>query len=132
MTKTAPVVLLLLAATFTACKKKATCTAGHGGNLELVLFPQHHAKPIFSQDAYRDTAYIKFNTQDAPGTSDYDLVIAGEAGEEHIHIPGMKCGSYYIYCTGYDTSIHQRVKGGIPYNTSQTSGEIDINVPVSE
>ena len=117
-----------------ACNKKDDCVAGTGGAVTIAAFPQHHTKPIYSQATYLDSAFIKFNTQSFPGTSpsDYDLVIAGEEGEDHVHIQNLKCGDYYIYMTGWDTSINQRVTGGIPYSFSQTSGEIDLDVPVTE
>ena len=122
--------LLLLA----GCTKENTCSSGTGGDLTLVIFPEHHGKPIYSQEGYRDTVMVKFNTQEFPGASPslYDLVLAGDSGEDHIHITGMKCGDYYLYCAGFDTSISQRVTGGMPYSTSQTSGELDIKVPVTE
>ena len=117
-----------------SCKKEDECVAGTGGAVTIAAFPQHHEKPIVSQDNYLDSAYIKFNAQEFPGThaSDYDLVIAGEAGEDHVHIPNLKCGDYYIYMTGFDTSINMRVTGGIPYSFTETSGEKDVLVPVTE
>jgi len=118
-----------------SCKKDNNCTAGTGGAVTIAAFPQHHTKPIFSTGGdHTDTAYVKFGTQDFPGTNpaSYDLVIAGDSGEDHVHIPNLKCGNYYIYMTGFDTSINQRVTGGIPYSFSQTSGEIDLDVPVTE
>lgn len=129
--------ILLLTTTvfiFSCNKKKDECKAGKGGSLTFVVFPQHHGASVVSRDNYRDTVYIKYNTSDAPGTnpSNYDLVVFGEENENHIHVPEMGCGNYYIYAVGYDTMIQQRVKGGIPFSTSQKSGEIDINVPVSE
>jgi len=117
-----------------SCKDKCD-NAGTGGSKTIVAFPQHHTKPIFSQANYVDSAFVKFNTQDFPGTSasDYDLVIAGEVGEEHVHIENLKCGDYFIYMTGFDSSINQRVKGGIPYHVDENAPtEIDLNVPVSE
>jgi hypothetical protein len=113
-----------------------SCTyiGGTGGDVTLVLKPQHHGVPIVSDSTYLDTAYIKFNTSNSPGenASDYDLVIAGEENEDHVHAPGMKRGKYFIRMTGWDHTINQRVSGGIPYEFSQTSGEIDIAVPVTE
>ncbi|MBS1658176.1 MAG: hypothetical protein K1X63_15860 [Chitinophagales bacterium] len=129
--------LLLLSALFLvsmSCNKKEDCVAGTGGEVTIAAFPQHHGKAIYNQANYLDSAFIKFNTQDFPGTdpSKYDLIVAGEEGEDHVHIEGLKCGDYYIYMSGWDTSINQRVTGGIPYSFSQTSGEIDLNVPVTE
>ena len=116
---------------FSGCKKEGTptCVAGQGGKVTLVIFPQHHGAPIHGA-----TAYLEYNTQSSPGTlSNFDLSIAGEANEEHIHAENMKCGDYFIYCVGYDSTISQTVKGGIPYSLpASTSGEINVYVPVTE
>lgn len=50
----------------------------------------------------------------------------------HVHVEGLKCGQYYLYAAGWDTSISQVVKGGIPYNTDQSTGEVIVKVPVVE
>jgi len=126
--------LIVFGFIYTSCKKKDECVAGTGGAVAIAAFPQHHSVPIVSDSAHLDTAYVKFNTQDFPGEdpSKYDLVIAGEAGEDHVHIENLKCGDYYIWMTGFDPSINMRVTGGIPYSFTQTSGEIDVIVPVTE
>jgi len=116
-------------------KDDGSCTyGGTGGNTTIVAKPQHHGVPIISKIGYVDTAYVKFNAVNSPGTnpSAYDLVIAGEEGEDHVHIPNMKTGKYYIYMTGFDSTIVQRVSGGIPVTITQSSGEVDVEVPVSE
>lgn len=126
-------VLSLLALLGSSCKRKEICVGGLGGDLTLVLFPQHHGKAIYSQDTVRDTAFVKFNTQDAPAVGvPYDLIVYGVAGENHVNVHNLKCGDYYVYMTGYDSSIQQRVKGAIPVSTSQKTGELDVVVPVSE
>ena len=103
--------------------------AGTGGNLTIVAYPKHHGA-----DTRPYHAYVKFNTQDFPGASPsaYDLDILADTTENHIEIENLKRGKYYIYMTAYDTSIAAGVKGGIPVTVTQTSGELDINVPVSE
>ncbi len=108
--------------------------AGSGGNTTIVAFPQHHGAPIFSHTNYRDTAYVKFNAQEFPGTNPslYDLTFIGEDGEDHVHLEELKAGKYYIYMVGLDTTIMERVTGGIPYVLTQTSGEVDLIVPVTE
>lgn len=119
---------------FTGCNDKNDCKAGTGGNVTLVAKPQHHGATILSTTAHPDTAYLKFDTQEFPGSNpaDYDLVVVGEDGEDHVHIEGLKCGDYYIYMTGFDTTISQRVAGGIPYSFSNESGEVVVTVPVVE
>ncbi len=129
--------LPLLAFTFvlySSCKKEDKCIAGTGGAVTIAAFAKHHTMYIFGQPNYVDSAFVKFNTQDFPGTnpSNYDLVLAGEVGEDHVHIENLKCGDYFIYMTGFDTSINQRVTGGIPYSFTQTNGEIDLDIPVTE
>jgi hypothetical protein len=147
--------LLLLMAINTGCSKKKGCTnsiavnfdseaeedngtcqlAGSGGNTTIIARPQHHLAPIINHENYRDTAYVKFNTNSFPGTdpSLYDLTFIGEqAGEDHVHLEGLKPGKYFIYMVGLDTTISQRVSGGIPYSLTQATGEVDINVPVTE
>jgi hypothetical protein len=117
-----------------SCKKDDNCNAGTGGNLTLVIFPEHHGESIYSQGNYRDTVYIKFNTQEFPGTnpSSYDLIAVGDSGENHVHVHGLTCGDYYIYAVGIDTSLGERVFGGRPFSTSETSGELSIDVAVVE
>jgi hypothetical protein len=126
--------LLIASSILTFCKKKTECTAGSGGNLTIVAFPQHHGKTIYNKGNYPDTVYIKFNTQDFPGPNpaSYDIKFVGDSGEDHVHCHGLQCGNYYLYAVGLDTSINQRVTGGIPFSTSQQSGEIDLNIPVTE
>lgn len=137
-----------------SCKKKEGCTdpisisydpeakkdngsceyGGTGGNITLVAKPEHHGVSIISKVGYVDSAFVKFNTQNSPGSivSAYDLIIAGEEGEDHVHIPGLKNGKYYIFMTGYDSTINQRVKGGIPFILIQSTGEVELKAPVSE
>ena len=107
---------------------------GTGGSTTIVAKPKHHGTPIVSKIGYVDSAFVKFNTQNSPGTSasDYDLVLAGEEGEDHVHIENMKPGKYYIFMTGFDSTIVQRVSGGIPVTITQSSGEVDMDIPVSE
>jgi len=111
-----------------------TYTAGTGGNVTIVASPKHHGEEIGHDTSYVDSAFVKFNTSEFPGTNPgaYDLVIAGEPGEHHVHIEGLKRGKYYIYMTGWDTTISQRVTGGIPYEVTVSSGEINLDVPVTE
>jgi hypothetical protein len=110
-----------------------TYTAGTGGNVTIAAFPKHHGMEIRS-DSILDSAFVKFNTLDFPGTnrSLYDLILAGDSGENHVHIEGLKRGKYFIFMTGYDPTISSPVSGGIPIEITKTTGEIDLDVPVVE
>src|ERR1043165_144700 len=57
--------------------------AGTGGNTTIAAFPQHHGVAIFSKIGYVDSAYVKFNATNQP--SSYDLALAGDSGENHVH-----------------------------------------------
>jgi hypothetical protein len=128
-------VLLLIVVIFTvSCEKD--CAAGSGGDVTLVLKPMHHNYEIFSSATYRDTAYIKFNATNFPGVdpSLYDIVAIGNSGENFVKVNNLKCGQYFIYMTGFDTSAvwNIRVVGGIPLNFTETEGEKLVVVPVTE
>lgn len=124
------ITLLLIASAciFSSCKKDK-CEAGQGGQLIITAFPKHHGNATVPY-----WAYVKFNTQDLPGTSpsDFDLVIEGDTTEDHIELEDLKCGDYFIYMIAFDTAINDTVVGGIPYSTEQETGEILLDVPVTE
>lgn len=117
-----------------ACKKDSTCSAGSGGSLTLVAYLQHHERTIPNQGNYPDTVYVKYNTQEYPGglASNYDIYFVGDSGEDHVHVKNLRCGDYYLFGAALDTNIHKRVTGGRPFSTSVTSGEIGINLAVTE
>lgn len=134
-------VFFLLAATiqFTSCKNdpeepQPTCIAGKGGNVKLILQPEHHGEPIPSTNTYLDSAFIKYNTSNFPGDNPalYDLVVVGTNGSVEVTVDSMKCGPYFIFMSGFDASIAERVKGGIPVTFDQQSGTKTIKIPVTE
>ncbi len=148
--------VILVLISFSSCKKKGcmdpvsinydskaeeddgTCEygAGTGGNATIVAYAVHHSDTIINGDSlgYMDTAYVKFNAIESPGLlpSNYDLVIPGDSGEDHIHLEGLKRGKYFILMTGWDINFGKRVIGGIPYVLTESAGEVDLKVPVGE
>ncbi len=127
-------VAAVIAFTVSSCKKDKKCSAGTGGNVTLILEPEHHSDPIYSQPDYRDSAFIAFDKTEFPGDdpSLYDLVVVGAVGTKQVTVSGLKCGKYYLFMTGKDTSIVERVKGGIPYDFTETEGTLTIKIPVTE
>lgn len=122
---------LLFAVLMISSCKDDECKAGGGGNLTLVLSPKHHVRPIPGC-----TIKIKFNATDFPGVDGaYDLITQAGATETSVTVSGLKCGEYYIFGIGNDTTlsdIDKTVKGGIPFSTEQESGTIELDVPVTE
>ena len=110
-----------------SCKKKPS--AGLGGNAKLKIAAKHHGITIDSC-----TISIKFNSLDAPSNGMYDLtqkVSKGITGESFTIFEGLKPGDYYVYGLGWDPSISNNVKGGIPY-TIKDETDLSIIVPVTE
>jgi len=131
--------VISVTAVMISCKKDVdlpidTCVAGTGGEVMLVLQPEHHGVAIPSIPGYPDSAFIKFNVNEFPGDNPdlYDLVVTGNEGDNYVVVTGLKCGSYYIYMTGKDTSLDERVRGGIPYSFEETSGVKVIKIPITE
>ena len=122
----------------TSCKKKDECEAGTGGNLTVVAYLKHHGRVLANQPGHPDTVFVKFNTQNSPGSSpsNYDTYFIGEVGEDHVHMEGLQCGDYYFYGVAQDTTLdtiqNPHVVGGIPFSTDNTSGEMEFSIPVSE
>jgi hypothetical protein len=129
--------MLVTSLLWVACgdDKEDPCVSGKGGTVDLMLFPQHHGEAIPGIPNYVDSAFIKFNTREFPGdnASKYDLIITGQVGSDSVLVEGLKCGDYFIFMTGFDTSIAERVKGGIPYTIQEgASGKKNVIVPVTE
>ncbi len=103
--------------------------AGIGGNVTVVAYPKHHG-----DDTRPYHVYVKYNTQDFPGTNPslYDLHVVADTTENHIEIENLKRGKYFVYMTAFDTSIAAGVSGGIPVIVTAIAGEVELNVPVTE
>ncbi len=120
----------ILLSGISSCKKSddngATCQAGDGGITQVVVFATIGGDTVLNT-AGNDTAYVKYGATSSPGTDPalYDKAYAGEAGENHIHLTRLNCGSYYIYRVSHDTATGLRYSGGTALSFTQTSGEVD-------
>src|SRR2546423_233216 len=121
--------------TSSSCKKdeEPTCPAGAGGNVEIVVFAKHNGTLIINSLQHPDTAFVKYGTTTSPGINPiaYDTFYVSEENEDHIHLPGLKCGSYYIYRTAYDTTTHTRYTGGLGLSFTKTTGDVDTTIIVN-
>ena len=124
---------------FVSCKKDSDipdhyCVGGNEGKITLTLQPEHHGEPIGAGTTYPDSAFIKYNTNEFPGDNPelYDLVVAGVPGTTEVVVNNLSCGSYFIYMTGFDVSIAERVKGGIPVTINYEDVSRDVKIPVTE
>lgn len=113
--------LCFLSMFFTMCKKKPS--AGFGGQSSMILIAKHHGNNIDSI-----SFFVKFNATEAP-TSAYDYIVKGTPGGTKIE--NLKTGDYYLFAEGWDMSISDMVKGGIPFSIDE-EGVFNITIPVTE
>ncbi|OJW82256.1 MAG: hypothetical protein BGO69_16840 [Bacteroidetes bacterium 46-16] len=111
-------------------KEKGDDGPGKGGSANLTIYPQHH---LVAKNLRNMMVYIKYNTSVPPANGIYDDSIACTRNDtvSVAMFNGLKNGAYYLYGYGYDTSIFQNVKGGIPYTISQQNDQ-SVYLPVSE
>lgn len=103
---------------------------GSGGNVSVVARLYHHDSLIVALPSYRDTVFVKYNSESSSST--FDAYFIGDTAEDHVHINGLKPGKYFFRGVGFDPRINQRVVGGVPLTITQSSGEINLNIPVTE
>ena len=128
---------MLMAATISlvSCKKEENpvCEAGTGGNVQIATFAIHNGDTLINSAQHPDTAFILYGSKTSPGTDPaaYNDYFVSEAGEDHIHMTNLKCGSYYIYRTAFDSVSQKRYTGGIGIEVTQSSGEVDLGIGVN-
>ncbi len=90
---------------FAGCKKE-----GMGGDASLGITAKHHGAPIPGT-----VIYIKYGAEDFPGEdlSLYDATTTAD-NSGYAVISDLRYGKYYIYGVGYDSSLQEIVKGGMP------------------
>jgi hypothetical protein len=115
----------------------ASChKSGTGGKVMLMVTPQHHGITIINHVGYPDTVFLKYNSNELPGTkpSDYDTYFVGTPRESEIDCDNLKWGKYYVYVVGYDSLYGGRVTGGIPLNVKRKERKnmVMVTVPVVE
>lgn len=116
-----------------ACKDDNTCKAGSGGNLTIVAKLAHHGTVIPNDSLRPDTVWVKFDAAEwGNAPAGYNLQVIGNFPEDHVHIEGLQCGKYYLYGSGFDTSVNMVVKGGKPIDTDQKDGELVTTIAVTE
>ena len=110
--------------------------AGDGGKATITVYPAHHGNKIMNRSDYADSVFVKYNSNELPGTraSDYNAIFTGTTGNDYVACEGLKAGKYFIYCTGFDTTGPYRVKGGLPVNIKYKDRKqnIKIDLPITE
>lgn len=93
-------------ALISSCKKDDT-----GGDAEIHAKIFHGSTPMIGTT----TLYVKFGAETEPSepTTNYDLKLTGEADDNHVHVEGLRPGSYYLYAEAFDSTLMVPVKGGV-------------------
>ncbi len=120
------ITLSLLSIVLFSCERNKDEVAGKGGSATLKVTPQHHG-----DDISNSKVKLKYNTQELPASFDEEVTTVQENGKPVATFTGLKKGNYYVYSTGYDSSIGQDVAGGIPYTIKEENTQ-NITVPVTE
>lgn len=124
-----------------ACKKEKTpdptptpsCVAGSGGSITIRAKLEHHTVNIPNQIGQPDTVWVKYNASDwSDAPNGYNLQVIGVEGEDHVDIIGLKCGTYFLYACGQDTSISLPVIGGLKVELSSTDTVVTKPIAVVE
>jgi hypothetical protein len=120
------IIIAMAAIVLFGCKKNGT-----GGDADIHANIKHHSLPIKGA-----TLYVKFNATELPSdpTTDYDLKEVGCPLCTDIHVEGLRPGNYFLYATGYDSTIMQTVRGGIGVKIkwNERKEDMEINIPVVE
>lgn len=126
-------IALFLLSNSSCIKRKNEVKAGKGGQNVLIIFPQHH---LIATNLIQVKSYIKYNTLDLPSDGIYDDSATGTRNSSYQDVFAtfneLQPGNYYIYVTGYDTSVRQNIKGGSSFNLGNNPNPTSIVVPVSE
>jgi hypothetical protein len=130
MKKHSPIAIIffMIFALVACTRKDNNGTAGKGGNAQLRIVPKHHN--VYT-NIINAKVYIKYNAQDAPSSYDDSINCVDLSSMPTAVFTGLKAGQYYLYAKGYDSSISQNVKGGMPY-TIVNETTIGLSLPVTE
>lgn len=126
MKKLTSICLFVTAVLLLVCCKKN----GTGGQADISATVIHHTRAVpFS------IIHIKYGAKEFPGTNtgNYDNHIQTDANG-HADIKNLRYGDYYLYGTGFDSSIMSPVTGGdhLSITWSQRKKTISFTVPVTE
>lgn len=118
------IVLLFLGINFLSCKKE-----GLGGKANVQGKVLHHETPIPGA-----TVLIKYGAKEMPGTNptDYDQSVTASLVDATYKFENLRAGKYFIYSIGFDSTIMEAVKGGIPVTIKSKKETLNKDVPVTE
>ncbi len=124
MKRTIKILIATLSITAIAsCKKEGT-----GGKASVTGKILHHSLPVPNA-----TVYIKYGTQEFPGTepSAYDASVTAGSDAKYT-FSDLRKGNYYLFSIGYDTAISQTVRGGVPIGIKSKTESLTSDIPVTE
>ena len=102
---------------------------GKGGMAVIKGNVLHHTLPVPNS-----IVCIKYGAKEFPGEdlNIYDEQIITTGTEASYEFKDLKRGDYYLFSVGFDSTIMEAVKGGVPVLIVKNSESADINIPVTE
>lgn len=105
------------------------CKAGTGGRASIVC------KVINANTGARTnnaTVYIYYGSSKPPATLDkFDAHQNTPVKGNTVTFTGMKCGTYYLYAVGYDSTVSLPLKGGGPFSLAHSKRNSVENATIS-
>ncbi len=124
-----------------SCKKDSvtnpttviSCVADTGGSKTIIALLEHHGVNIPNQVFQPDTIWVKFNADNwSNAPTGYNVMYVGVGGYGQVNITNLKCGTYFLYGCGLDTSISSNVYGGLRVVLAPSDSIVLKAIPVTE
>jgi hypothetical protein len=118
----------------TSCHKSdnPTCVAGPNGSTALVVYSLHNGDTLVHSYQHADTLFVAWNDAgDPPNPLFYDKAYVASLGENHVHVHELKCGTYRLRLSVYDTVAARRYTGATITTITEGATEVPIGVVVN-
>lgn len=115
--------LLTIALLSYSCSKE-----GPGGKVTISGRVLHHSKPVPGAKVY-----IKYGTVESPGNNVtyYNASVVADA-KAFYQFKDYKKGKYYLFATGFDSSMVVAVSGGAPLKIAEKEATLALDIQVVE
>jgi hypothetical protein len=116
--------LLALAAVFNSC-----CKSGLGGNATVIC---HVIDANTGKNLNNTIVYIYYGSSKPPASiSKFDDSKNTGLNNNTVTFTGLKCGTYYLYAAGYDSTVSLPLKGGGPFSLLHSNRNKTVNTTIS-
>lgn len=105
------------------------CKAGTGGKASIVCRVYNTTT---GGNGNNSTVYIYYGSSKPPASLDkFDAHKSTGLNSNTVTFTNMKCGTYYLYATGYDSIVSLPLKGGGPFSLTHSNRNKTENATIS-